>query len=191
MCLSVHVCVCVCVNCTCCEYQLTLYVSVVTCTRYILKTIWNNIKNSFISLCRNLKKSTLLKNKALPFSFQGHQNTVNLNIQKKEGGISNSGSYSLLNTDHCKGNGVLSFWRDLWFCPSFLLHKKLHFFPQHLLLELKLFSNKVWEISWRLIYFPNSVNKTESLPEAMHSQPSCGKGCKRSTLFPSTMDPSS
>lgn len=100
--------VCVCFNCTGCEYQLTLDVSIITSMGCILLTIWNdikNIKNSFISFCRNLKKSTLLKRNALPFSFQGHQNSVT----KKGGGISNSWSYSLLNTTNCKGNGVLCF----------------------------------------------------------------------------------
>ena len=82
---------------------------------------------------------------------------------RKEGGISNSCSYSF-----CIGiiaKGVVDFVSDVIydFNSSFLAHKKLHFFPQHLLLELKLFSNKVWELSRRLIYFPNSVNKTESL----------------------------
>lgn len=110
---------------------------------------------------------------------------------RKEGGISNSCSYSF-----CIGiiaKGVVDFVSDVIydFNSSFLAHKKLHFFPQHLLLELKLFSNKVWELSWRLIYFPNSVNKTESLTWRHTFTATLWQGLQESTWFPCAMDPSS
>lgn len=78
----VYVCVCV------CESIFFLIAHLVNINLYCMYPA-NHLKQYkelfSLILQKPQKKTNLWKNKALPFSFQGHQNIVNLNIYEERG----------------------------------------------------------------------------------------------------------